>query len=219
MLRCLVAPMLSVLSSRIDAGLEAFWSSKVASKFEMALASNRQWNGSINRFWNAFGSHFAPHLGPIGLHLGFAWASLGPILATPGPHWAPFAPNFDPIGPMSASRTPHSGPFELHLCPRGPFELHLSSISDPCWLHLDQICIPFDTDRQTRSHTDRPTSNSGSGLAECAQRLNEFRSGGGRYVAPRRAWRDIAATTASKFILTCIFEGMLLQNGAQMEQK
>ena len=149
---------------------------ELQSGLEMALASNRQWNGSINRFWNAFGSHFAPHLGPIWLHLGFGWASLGPILATPGPHWTPFAPNFDPIGPMSASRTPHSGPFELHLCPRGPFELHLSSISDPCWPHLDQICIPFDTDRQTRSHTDRPTSNSGSGLAECPQRLKQMQS-------------------------------------------
>ena len=136
---------------------------ELQSGLEMALAGNRQWNGSINRFWNAFWSHFAPHLGPIGLHVGFGWASLGPILATPEPHWPPFDPNFDPIGPMSASRTPHSGPFELHSCPRGPFEHHLSSISDPCWLHLDHICIPFDTDRQTRSHTDRPTSWKGHG--------------------------------------------------------
>ena len=95
---------------------------ELQSGLEMALASNRQWNGSINRFWNAFGSHFAPHLGPIGLHLGFGWASLGPILATPGPHWAPLAPNFDPIGaqlrvPQSrrherpkSSRLQHSNP-------------------------------------------------------------------------------------------------------------
>ena len=97
---------------------------EVRSSLEMALAGNRQWNGSINRFWNAFGSHFAPHLGPIGLHLGFTWASLGPILATPGRHWAPFALNFDPIGAMPASRTPHSAPFELHLGPAA----HLSFV-------------------------------------------------------------------------------------------
>ena len=116
---------------------------KLQSGLEMALAANRQSNGSINRFWNAFWSHFAPHLGPIRLHVGFGWASLGPILATPEPHWPPCDPNFDPIGPMSTSRTPHSDPFELHSRPR-----------DPCWLHLNHICIPFDADRQTRSHTD-----------------------------------------------------------------
>ena len=127
---------------------------KLQNGLEMALAGNRQWDGSINRFWNAFWSHFAPHLGPIRLHVGFGWASLGPILATPEPHWPPFDPNCDPIGPMSASRTPHSGSFALYSCPRGPFEHHLSSVSDPCWLHLDHICIPFYADRQTRSHTD-----------------------------------------------------------------
>ena len=130
---------------------------KLQSGLEMALAGNRQWNGSINRFWNAFWGHFAPHLGPIGLHVGFGWASLGPILATPEPHWPPFDPNFDPIGPMSASRTPHSGPFELHSCPRGPFEHHLSSISDlfgSIWItfasHLTQ------TGRHAAILTDRP---------------------------------------------------------------
>ena len=124
--------------------------------------------------WEPFcpplGSYLAPfelRLGLIGPHLGHTWASLGPICPAFRPHWA---------HAMPASRTPQSGPFELHLCPRGPFELHLSSISDPCWLHLDQICIPLDTDRQTRSHTDRPTSNSGSGLAECAQRFHKSKS-------------------------------------------
>ena len=58
---------------------------EVQSSLEMALAGNRHWNGSINQFWNAFRSAFAPHLAPIGLHLGFTWASLGPILATAAP--------------------------------------------------------------------------------------------------------------------------------------
>ena len=48
-----------------------------------------------------------------GIPLGTIWASLrrhlGPLLVTPEPHLAPFAPNFDPGWPMSASRTPHSG--------------------------------------------------------------------------------------------------------------
>ena len=91
---------------------------------EMALASNRQWNGSINRFWNAFGSDFVPHSGPIGLHLGFACTALGPILATPGPHWAPFAPNFDPLG---------SCQLHEHLT-----RAHLSSICAPA-AHLSFI--------------------------------------------------------------------------------
>ena len=33
--------------------------------------------------------------------------------------------------------------------------------------------LTFDTDRQARSYTDRPTSNPGSCLAECVQRLNK----------------------------------------------
>ena len=59
----------------------------------MALASRRQWNGSINRFWNAFGSHFAPQLGPhwapFELHLGL----IGPHLGHRDPLWATFPPH------------------------------------------------------------------------------------------------------------------------------
>ena len=46
-------------------------------------------------------------------------ASLGPILATPGLHWAPFAPNFDPILVHVSFTGTSLGPFELHSCPRG----------------------------------------------------------------------------------------------------
>ena len=38
--RCLVAPMLSLLLSRIDADLEAFWNSKVASKRHLQAIGN-----------------------------------------------------------------------------------------------------------------------------------------------------------------------------------
>ena len=46
-------------------------------------------------------------------------ASRGPILATPGLHWAPFAPNFDPILVHASFTGTSLGPFELHSCPRG----------------------------------------------------------------------------------------------------
>ena len=50
-----------------------------------------------------------------GVPLGTIWASLrrhlGPLLVTPEPHLAPFAPNFDPGWPMPASRTHHSAHF------------------------------------------------------------------------------------------------------------
>ena len=132
---------------------------ELQSGLEMALASNRQWKGSINRFWNAFGSHFAP---PTWVPLDSNWASNRPHGAPfwshlKWPHWVPFAPNLEPLGPCQLhGLISRPGTFELHSCMRGPFEDHLSSISDPCWLHLDHICIPLNADRQTRSHTDRP---------------------------------------------------------------
>ena len=46
-------------------------------------------------------------------------ASRGSILATPGLHWAPFAPNFDPILVHASFTGTSLGPFELHSCPRG----------------------------------------------------------------------------------------------------
>ena len=59
-----------------------------------------------------FGMHLKPILHPNWIPFGTIWASLrrhlGHILATPEPHLAPFAPNFDPIWHMSASLVPHS---------------------------------------------------------------------------------------------------------------
>ena len=97
---------------------------ELQSGLEMALAGNWQWNGSINRFWNALGSNFAPHLGPIGLHLGSGWASLGPILATPEPHWPHLTQILTPLGPCQ---------LHGHLT-----RAHLSSIRAPA-AHLSII--------------------------------------------------------------------------------
>ena len=55
----------------------------------MALASNRRRNGSINQFWNAFGTNIAPslvpHCTPFGPHLGII-GPVGPMYALCGLH-------------------------------------------------------------------------------------------------------------------------------------
>ena len=97
---------------------------ELQSGLEMALAGNRQWNGSINRFWNAFGSHLPPPCVP----LGSIWASLGH-------HWAPSWPHLGLIGPHLPQISTPLGPCQL----REHFNrAHLSSICAPA-AHLSFI--------------------------------------------------------------------------------
>ena len=96
--RCLVAPMLSLLSSRIDADLEAFWSSKVASKWHLQAIGNGM-DRSID-----FGMHLGAILPPT-------WVPLGSIWASVGPHWAPSWPHLGLIGPRISTPL---GPCQLH---------------------------------------------------------------------------------------------------------
>ena len=113
--RCLVAPMLSLLSSRIDADLEAFWSSKVASKWHLQAIGNGM-DRSID-----FGMHLGAILPPT-------WVPFGSIWASVGPHWAPSWPHLGLIKPHLPQISTPLGPCQLHE--------HLTRA------HLSSICAP-----------------------------------------------------------------------------
>ena len=92
-----------------------------------------------------------------------------------GAEWVAIAIRMSPMCiPMGAESDPNAIRQDPHApqCVRNGTK-YAAPNPDPCWVRLDHSCIPLDTDRQTRSHTDRPTSTSRSGLAECVQRLNE----------------------------------------------
>ena len=88
--RCLVATVLSLFSSRTDADVDAFWRSKVASKWHLHAPGNGM-DRSID-----FGMHSVAILPTT-------WAPLGSIWASLGPHWAPSWPPRPPVGNFSSS--------------------------------------------------------------------------------------------------------------------
>ena len=78
----------------------------------------------------------------------------------------------DPNEPLCTPMGAETDPNTIRTVPHAPRCVrhgtkYAAPNSDPCWVHLDHSCIPLDTDRQTRSHTDRPTSNSRTSLTEC----------------------------------------------------
>ena len=125
---------------------------ELQSGLEMALASNRQWNGSTNRFGNAFFSHFHYERKSHQAAATYKTAHFdGSRLRLPRRRSRP-----------KLNR-------KKRMCATC-FHCTTSALKEP--EQRPAKSLTFDTDRQTRSHIDRPTSNPGSCLAECVQRLN-----------------------------------------------